>query len=492
MTAKKLLALVLCLSLLPILAAAQQGPVYEVFVASFADGNGDQVGDLKGLTGKLDYIQSLSVKGLWLMPISPSPSYHKYDVTDYLSVDPTYGNLADFRALADASHQRGIRLILDLVFNHSSDQHPWFMAAADALKNGTDSPYTKYYHFSRDGAGHPVPGADGWTYMGHFGPHMPDLNLDDPQVRAEIVRIMAFWLENGADGFRLDATTHYYEEHTANNTAFLAWLKEEAVRLSPDATLVAEAWKDEGTILSLYESGADSFFNFPMAGSTGWFISALREKRGHHLSARVESWNADIRARNPKGLDAPFLSNHDMARSAGYLMYRPQMMKQAAAVYLTMPGIPYVYYGEELGMSGSGRDENKRLPMLWGGDGREDTLPPEDADQVQRQRLGVMEQEQDNDSLLNFYKGLLALRALCPELTHGVPTAFSTEHNAIAAWRVTDGGSSVLVLHNLSDQPLTIPLPPGDMVGAWDTGGGQAVIQDHELVLAPHAGSIFR
>lgn len=484
------LALLCALLLLPFQGAAQLGPVYEVFVASFADGDGDRMGDLRGLTEKLDYIQSLSVRGLWLMPIHPSPSYHKYDVTDYLAIDPAYGNLEDFRALAAASKQRGIGVILDMVFNHSSNAHPWFVAAAQALAKGEDSPYIRYYHFNRDG-GHPVPGAAGWYYAGNFGPHMPDLNLDEPLVRGEISNIVAFWLAQGASGFRLDATTHYYEEHTAYNTAFLSWLKQEVARMSPDAYVVAEAWKDEATILALYESGVDSFFNFPMAGSTGWLVSLLREKRGDRVASRVESWNAAIRERNSKGLDAPFLSNHDMARSGGYLMYRPQMMKQAAALYLTMPGVPFVYYGEELGMSGSGRDENKRLPMLWGLEQQPDTLPPADADQAQRLKQGVAQQEQDPHSMLSFYRDLLALRARCPQLERGVPTAVPMADQAIAAWRVADEASSVLVLHNLGDEPVTLARPAGELLGTWDTGSGQAVMQGDTLVLAPHVGCII-
>lgn len=483
----KLLALALVCALLPLGSLAVTGPVYQVFVGSFADGDGDGVGDLKGLTEKLDYIQTLSVGGLWLTPIHPSPSYHKYDVTDYLAVDPAFGDIKDFQALSAACQRRGIRLILDLVLNHTSNQHPWFLAAADALARGEDSPYIRYYHFNSE-TGHPVPGAQGWFYLGHFGPHMPDLNLDNPCVREEIRAILSFWLEQGAGGFRLDATTHFYEEHAANNTRFLRWLKEQV----PDSYIVAEAWKDESTILGMYESGVDSFFNFPMAGSTGWLVTALRDQRGDRVAARVEAWNANLRQRNPQGLDAPFLSNHDMARSAGYMMYRPQLMKQAAAVYLTMPGVPFIYYGEELGMSGSGRDENKRLPMLWGKGQDAVPAPPQEADQQQRQTQGVLEQETNPDALLSFYRGLLSLRAACPELTAGAPEAVATDHPAIAAWRVTHSDSSVLVLHNLGDQPLTIPLPEGQLIGAWNTGSGKATVHDQQLTLAPHAGCIFR
>ena len=488
----RLLALLLCLVLLPAAGfAAPQGPVYEVFVASFADGNGDRMGDLKGLAQKLDYISSLHMRGLWLMPIHPSPSYHKYDVVDYLDIDPAYGTLADFEALAAAAGQRGISLYLDLVINHTSSQHPWFLQAAQDLASGTDSPYTRYYHFSQQG-GHPVPGAPGWFYEGHFGPHMPDLDLDDPAVREEIRAILAFWLQKGADGFRLDATTHYYEENTGRNTAFLQWLVKEARALKPDVYIVGEAWKDESTVLSLYESGIDSLFPFPMAGSTGWLIPALREQRGADIAARVAAWDGAIRARNPSALDAPFLSNHDMGRSAGYLMYQPANIKQAAAVYLTMPGVPYVYYGEELGLSGSGRDENKRLPMLWGADDNADALPPADADQSQRQKAGVAEQQADPASILSFYRQVLALRAQAPELLRGAVTALDLGHDALAAWQATQDGQTVTVIHNVGAKTLTIPAPHGSLLGGWDIGSGAPELADGQLTLPPHSGCILR
>ncbi len=489
---KRALTLALCLLLLPLWGMAQvHGPVYEVFVASFRDGDGDRVGDLKGLKQKLDYIQSLGARSLWLMPISPSPSYHKYDVTDYMAIDPAYGTLADFEALAAESDARGISLILDLVLNHASSQHPWFLEAARSLSNGTHSPYIGYFHFSQS-VGHPVPGAPGWYYQGNFGPHMPDLNLDNQALREDIVGILTFWLNKGADGFRLDATTHYYEDHVANNTAFLAWLHQEVKKIKPAAYLVAEAWKDENTILSLYESGIDSLFNFPMSGATGWLIPAMRAGQGAQIANRVAAWQQKIRQRNPQALDAPFLSNHDMGRSAGYLMLKPQQIKLAAALYLTMPGLPYIYYGEELGMSGSGRDENKRLPMLWAADESQNTLPPAEADQQQRLKQGVDAQEQDAASVLRFYQHLGTLRALCPELERGRVEAVDLGHNSLAAWRVTMDDTSVLVIHHLGKEPLSIPLPQGAMIGSWDTGLGLPEAAGDQLILAPQSGCIFR
>lgn len=491
MMRRRILALALALCLLPLAAvAAGLGPVYEVFVASFRDGDGDGRGDLTGLAQALPYVQSLGASALWLMPIHPSPSYHKYDVTDYLAVDPAYGTLEDADALIAQCHAAGIRVYLDLVINHTSRQHPWFLAACKALAEDAPSAYRSYYLFSRE-PGHPVPGADGWYYAGHFGPHMPELNLDDDRVRGEIAAILAFWLGRGVDGFRLDATTHYYEENTGRNTAFLQWLAGEARRIRPDAYIVGEAWKDESTVLALYESGIDSLFPFQMAGPTGWLAEALRAGNGQGIARRVADWQARMCERNPHALDAPFLSNHDMARSAGFLMRKEERIKQAAALYLTMPGIPYVYYGEELGMTGSGRDENKRLPMVWG---REDGLcvPPADADQAQKLTRGVAQQENDPNSVLAFYRRMLSLRAQCPELVDGTVSALPGDSRALAAWQVARPDGVTTVLHNVGKQALSVPLPQGAMAGCWNAGAGMPEAEDGSLLLPPGSGCIFR
>lgn len=490
MSARRILALLLCLLLLPVTAWAQ-GPVYEVFVASFQDGDGDRRGDLKGLAKALPYIASLHVSALWLMPIHPSPSYHKYDVVDYLDIDPSYGTLADFDALIAAARAQGIDIYLDLVINHSSSEHPWFQAACQALAQGTDSPYLSWYLFNQQ-KGHPVPGASGWYYAGHFGPHMPEINLDNLGVREEIRRILAFWLNRGVKGFRLDATTHYYEENTAQNTAFLAWLMDEARKLDPDVYIVGEAWKDETTVLELYQSGIDALFPFQMAGATGWLIGGLRNGNGADIARRMASWQARIQERNPTALDAPFLSNHDMARSSGFLMQNTQRIKQAAALYLLMPGRPYIYYGEELGMSGSGRDENKRLPMVWSGNADELCLPPAQADQQQRLKLGVLEQTDDPDSVLTFYQHILSLRAQCPELTEGTVLPLPTEDRGLAAWQVERTGGITTVVHNIGKKTAALPLPPGTLLGQWRTGE-EDITQDNEtLLLPPGSGCIFR
>ena len=504
------LALLLLLCLLPLNGLAEafpQGAGYQIFTPSYYDADGDGLGDLQGIILKMPYLDSLSIGALWLTPFFPSPSYHHYDVADYRAVDPALGTLDDFKALAKACEAKGIMLIVDLVINHSSSQHPWFLSAlnslpldpcgqeecADPRRCRAHNPYVAYYHFSREAGQHPAPGAEGWYYQSSFGFHMPDFNLENPALREELLGIASFWLEMGADGFRLDAVTHFYEENTAKNTAFLRWFSDGVKGIQPEAYLIAEAWKGQGTILALYESGVASFFNFPFAGADGAIVQAMRDQDGATLAIKAAAWQNSILALNPDAMDAPFLSNHDMGRSAGFLRMDPQKMKQAAALCLMLPGFPFVYYGEEIGMTGSGRDENKRLPMLWSRSvsaGMPD--PPWDFDQAQRLKDAADTQEGDPGSLLNFYRHILALRREHPALQRGTIQAVDLGHKALMAYRARMDDSSALVIQNLSGESLKVPVTwPEARFSPWDTGQGLPEIHDNALTLPPFSGCVW-
>jgi len=198
-------------------AAQASGVYYEIFVRSFYDTNGDGVGDINGVTAKLDYIKSLGVSGIWLMPINPSPSYHGYDITDYEGINPQYGTLKDFQKLLKEAHKRGIKVVIDMVINHTSDQHPWFKAALDPK-----DPHHDWYLWAKPGtdlkaisavggpAWHRAP--NGAYYEGTFTGAMPDLNYDNPAVRKAMIETGRFWLHLGVDGFRLDAAQHIYDD----------------------------------------------------------------------------------------------------------------------------------------------------------------------------------------------------------------------------------------------------------------------------------------
>ena len=279
---------------------------------------------------------------------------------------------------------------------------------------------------------------------------MPDLNLDNEQVRAEIARIVGFWQEHGVKGFRLDAVTSYYTGSPGQSAEFIRWLTGTAKANDPACYVVGECWSDAATILGFYESGIDSLFDFPLADTDGALIQAALNGKGAAAARRAAAWNESIRGISPLAQDAPFLTNHDIARSRGMLRSDEQAMKTAAMLYLLLPGRPFVYYGEELGMSGSGRDENKRLPMLWSAaDETANCLPPAEADQRQRLKAGAAEQQDDPESLLNFYRRIIALRAEVPELARGVMRAEDAGDESVAFYTVTDG-TTVAVWINTS------------------------------------------
>ena len=466
-----------CLLCTPICASAS-GVIYEIFPGSFADANGDGHGDLAGVTAKADYIASLGVSAVWLTPIYPSPSYHGYDVVDYCAIHPKMGTMEDFDAMLGALHQRSLSVYLDLVLNHTSSDHPWFTQACAALTEGRESGFIDYYNFSKEpGANmHAVPGAQGWYYLGEFGSHMPDLNLDSSTVREEIRSIAAFWLERGVDGFRLDATTHYYGGDTEKNTAFLTWLMETLRAIKPDIYVVGEAWTDDATISRMYDSGISSLFHFSLADSTGAIATAVREQNGAKLARTIAAYNVS-------GADAPFLTNHDMGRSAGVLMNDAGKMRAAAAAYLLAPGRPTVYYGEEIGMNGSGRDENKRLPMLWG----EDDFtcnPPEKADQKQRLKVGVLAQEADESSLLNTYRKLIALRNSTPEVDSEAPQALDLGVKTVYAIRYGD----VAVVINMGKKEASCPFEQEARVEAV----GSVMLEAGTLTMEPWSVAVLR
>jgi alpha-amylase len=232
---------------------------YEIFVRSFCDSNKDGIGDLNGITSKLDYLQDLGVEALWLTPFCKSPSYHKYDVVDYQVIDPEYGTMQDLERLIEEAHRRDIRIIIDFVINHTSSENKWFLEA----KKGKDNPFRNYYSWLTpaqiDSMGVAIreKTADSWEtnpwhwakkgdtekYYGMFWSGMPDLNMDEPKVRKEIYEIGRFWLEKGIDGFRMDAAKHIYPEWEAPKAHdFWVEFRQEMEKIKPDVYIVGEVW----------------------------------------------------------------------------------------------------------------------------------------------------------------------------------------------------------------------------------------------------------
>jgi alpha-amylase len=467
-------ALLLALAAFAGRARAQDAPAwtrgatcYEVFVRSFQDSDGDGIGDLNGLTAKLDYINdgnprsthSLGARCLWLMPVAESPSYHGYDITDYYRVARDYGTNADFRRLVAAAHERGIKVLVDLVLNHTSDRHPNFQAAL----RDTASPYRAWYRWSPTKLDKGTWGSELWHksperdeyYYGLFSSSMPDLNYETPAVRQEANRIAQFWLDSmHVDGFRLDAVSFLVEHgaqivHTRETHQVLHDFQQYVRIVRPDVYTVGEVTFPNETLLSYYPDQLTSYFAFEVADS---LIAAVRSGSARGLLAPVLQLERDA----PTGRWSPFLRNHDQPRTLTELgdVARARV---AAMLLLTMPGMPFVYYGEEIGMSGGKPDERIRTPMQWSA-GHEAGFTRGTAwEQMQSDSLTttVSAEERDASSLLALYRQLIHLRSRCTALATGAIIPLVASDDAVAAYlRRTDDGA-VLVIANLSAKPLT-------------------------------------
>lgn len=491
---------------------------YEVFVYSFYDSDGDGVGDLKGLTAKLDYIndgdsaamEDLGCNGIWLMPIMPSTTYHKYDVTDYYDIDLEYGTMEDFETFMAACNERGIKVILDLVINHSSSQHPWFQEACaylvgveDGEPSPEECPYVDYYHFSKDKqSGYvPVPGSDIWYYEARFWDGMPDLNLESETVRQEIESIVEFWLAKGVGGFRLDAVKEYVSGDKDANIEILTWFTRMVKEKKEDAYLVAEVWTDMNTYGEYYESGIDSIFNFAFADSGGIIANVVKGSSPASLySSSLADSEKLFSQYNPDYIDAPFYTNHDMGRSAGY--YAGEMSeaqtKIAGALNLFMSGSAFVYYGEELGMKGAGKDENKRAPMYFSVNPQAEGMckGPADMDNVQMKYGSYEEQAQDPDSIYHYYKKAIYLRNLYPALRKGeVENLSEYTSEAVAAFSKTCEEEALTIVCNLSGEQQTIALSQNgwqEIDNGLYVGGEEAVYEDGMLTLPAFGIVIFK
>ena len=439
---------------------------YEIFVHSFCDSNGDGIGDLQGVISKLDYLQELGINGIWFMPIHPSQSYHKYDVRDYYDIDRAYGTMADFEALMAECQKRDIHVITDLVLNHTGNDHAWFTTACEYLRslpagaepNAADCKYVDYYYFSREaGSGYHAIGSSGWYYEGMFSPNMPDLNLGNEAVREEIRAIMEFWIGKGVSGFRLDAAKEFYSGSITSNVEVLSWIQETAVSIKPDCYLVAEVWENFGTIKQYYESGITSIFNFAFGNSNGKIAQVLRAAGTPGTVATyataLETADTGYGAANPNYIDAPFLSNHDVGRIAGFVNRDENRIKLAGAMNVFMSGSCFIYYGEELGMPGSGNDPSKRAPMVWN-EARNDgtTNPPPECELPEEYPLGSLElQRNDDSSVYNYYRQAIAIRNALPVISHGRTTCEQAlNQGCISAQRKTWNEESCIILMNIS------------------------------------------
>ncbi|MBI3567941.1 MAG: DUF3459 domain-containing protein [Gemmatimonadetes bacterium] len=496
---------------------------YEVFVRSFRDSDGDGIGDLKGLTASLDYIddgdpkstKSLGARCLWLMPVAASPSYHGYDVSDYYHVNRAYGTNDDFKALVAAAHARGIKVLVDMMLNHLSVQHPAFQ---EALRD-TTSPYRAWFRWRPTPGPNNRFGDNNWRrspvrdeyYYGFFSSHMPDLNYEQPYALAEMKKVAAFWLnEMGADGFRLDAVKYLVEDgaQVDDTPGTHAVLREYAafVRATkPGAFTVGEVYDSTGTLLSYYPDQLDDYFAFEVADS---LVAAVRRGDGRGMLAPVLRLQASV----PADRWSPFLRNHDQPRARTEFGGDWGKARVASFLLLTLPGVPFVYYGEELGMTGAKPDPRIRTPMPWSRNAPHagfTTGTPWEPLAADSLEANVEVESGDASSLLALHRRLIHLRASDPALGAGTLLPLTTSQPAVIAFLRRAGTRTVLVVANLGAEPLAgVTLRSDVAVFARGRYAGRILFGPAALdafairasgamndvplpTLAPHAGLVF-
>jgi glycosidase len=408
---------------------------YQIFVRSFADSTtgplaNDGIGDFRGIIDHLDYLNDnnpattsdLGITGLWLMPIHPSPSYHGYDVVDYKGINPQYGTMDDFREFIRESHKRGIRVILDLVLNHSSSEHPFFLESQKP-----NSPKRDWYLWNDAKPAWKGPwGQEVWHkkgdsyFYGIFSTVMPDVNYRNPEASKAFLDFVRFWLkEENVDGYRLDAIRHLIEngaqqDNTEDTHEWLRNFQKFYRNVRPDAYTIGEVWASSEEASPYVPDQMDHVFEFDLAG-------AMTRSAREEAAAAVRGQQRRVLELYPPNSYGRFLSNHDQVRIATVLQQNQGQLKAAAGMLLTGPGTPYIYYGEEIGMTGDKPDELIRKPMQWSsapqagftkGTPWQELNPGWESQNVQAQ-------QRDPGSLWNVYANLIRARNASPALQWG-------------------------------------------------------------------------
>lgn len=443
---------------------------YHIFVGSFSDSDGDGIGDLRGIINRFDYLNdgdpdsgvSLGVEGIWLSPIFVSSSYHKYDTSDYYKVDPQFGTEEDLKQLIALCHERGVQIILDLVINHTSASHAWFEKFWSAHRNqDVDNEYYDFYSW-RDGSGgtgtySPI-GSTGHYYECNFSTGMPELNFDNEAVRQAMVEVARYYLNMGVDGFRFDAAKYIYYNDNEKSVEFWDWYMAQLRAIKPDIYTVAEVWDGDGVTIPYFS--ATNCFNFSMSQSSGRIAAAAKGGNVNAFVSYVDQYLKSIQAENPDAMMVTFISNHDMDRTAGFLMTATGHAQMAANLSILLPGSSFIYYGEEIGMLGSrggaNTDANRRLAMLWG-DGDTVRNPAGSTYTAEQSNGTVADQLPNGDSLYNHYKKLILIRKANPEIAYGEFTPLKTG-GKFGGFLCSYQGKTVAVIHNTTTEQVTMDL----------------------------------
>ena len=488
---------------------------YEIFVGSFSDSNGDGIGDLRGIINRMDYLndgdpasgKSLGIEGIWLTPIFLSPSYHKYDVTDYYQIDPEFGTMEDLQELIALCHERDVKLILDLPLNHTGSGNRWYKNFVNAhlMHNPSNIHYDFYTWIGADDAAPAgrhfmrVNGLD-IRVEANFSDSMPELNFDNEAVRQAVLDVAKFYMDMGVDGFRFDAAKYPYFGQHDDNIEFWTWYIGELRKINPDVYTVAEVWDSEG-VTNRYAACVNCF-NFSTSQAEGLIAETAKGGDVNKLTAVTERTLQALKAINPQAMNIPFIANHDTDRAAGYLTMASGRMAMAANLYLLSPGSPFIYYGEEIGLRGSrggaNTDANRRLAMVWG-DG--DTVrDPVGSDYAKQTPYSVADLEQMKGSLLNHYKKVLAVRKAHPEIARGTYTALLFPDTKLGGFLCEWNGSTVAVLHNTTGGTLTVDLkeatdyPFTEISAVLECvfGEGGAELEDGVLTLYSQTSVVLR
>lgn len=476
--------------------------VYEIFVRSYADSDGDGIGDLNGIANRLDYIEALGVDTLWLMPIYPSPSYHGYDVTDFFAVNPDYGTLEDLQNLTAAVHERGMRLILDFVPSHLSNQNPLF---TEAYRN-PESEHTDWFVFTNETNTLYAGFADSDT--------MPRFNHFNSEVVDYLSDAALYWLDldgdgdytDGIDGFRVDNATFPPQE-------FFITLRQRIKAVNPEALLLGETWVGDARSMSFfYQDQFDALFDFPLFSVVQGNQNSNNDSLllGNGSPVLLKNVLAEQAERYPaEAQTVHFLSNHDTNRIATELGGDVNREKLAATLLTTLPGPIMVYYGEEIGMPGQKGtapwwDAYRRAPMDWYATEEGPDMPTwfweEDRLNAPEDGISVEEEDGDPDSLLNHWRMMLALRRSTPALQTdaiGYP-AFSASGQG--GWVVTrgEGAEMVVAFFNFGLEELEISLEaapldapnPTDLVSG-ETYPSMTAGEGYTLSVPPGTGVIL-
>ena len=456
---------------------------YQIFVRSFYDSDGDGIGDFNGIIEKLDYLNDgnpqtdtdLGITGLWLMPINPSTSYHGYDVTDYYAVHPDFGTMDDFQRLLEECHQRGIRVIIDMVFNHTSVEHPWFLEARD----NPESARRDWYLWAEQDPDYRGPwNQEVWYptvsgyYYAVFWSGMPDLNYTNLDVTAEMENVSRFWLDEvGVDGFRLDAARHLIEDgqEQENTEATHAWWRNFRTTykaVNPDALTVGEIWTTNYEVVGYVKGDElDLAFNFDLASE---ILRYVGNREAENLAAGLRrSFNLF-----DPGTYATFITNHDQERVMSAFFNDTDLARLAGSVLLTGPGVPFIYYGEEIGMTGTKPDPNIRTPMQWSAEHAAGFTTGAAWGSVNRNysEVNVAAQTGDPESLLSYYRTLIHLRNNHAALRVGEYTLVNTDNDSVLAFLRVSQEETILVIVNLGEEmvsDLSLSLNRGPLEGRY-------------------------